>query len=366
MSSGTNYVYCSKLWEDVRARISKLEVICSSLERTPDSFKEISFLSNLEFLKSNLSTIESDISRLKSEISECNDNEMHKMLNEEMQRLSSKKIQTISEIEDNLYQSEDECKKSLFLEIRAGTGGLEASLFANDLAKMYMLYAQSKNWQFSLVSKSETDVGGVREIIANISGKDVYNRLKMEAGVHRVQRVPDTETSGRVHTSTATVAILPEVEDIEIEINPSDLRIDTYRASGAGGQHVNKTDSAVRITHLPTNTVVACQDERSQHKNRAKAMKVLKSRIFTMEKEKSEKNLSNMRRNMVSSAERSDKVRTYNYPQNRVTDHQVPKTVNRLEYIMQGELDEIIDPLVQKSKMNRNINSYIFNILNFK
>lgn len=240
-----------------------------------------------------------------------------------------------------------------FLEIRAGTGGQEAALFAGDLLRMYTLYAAKKGWKTAIVNESSTDLGGYREVVIEIKGKRVYGHLKHESGVHRVQRVPATETQGRVHTSTATVAVLPEVEDVEVNINPNDLRIDVYRASGAGGQHVNTTDSAVRITHIPTGVVVACQDERSQHKNKAKALKVLQSRIFASIQEKQEAEQSQKRKEMVGSATRSEKVRTYNYPQNRITDHQVDVTLKNLDVVMEGDLEPIIEALMQRDDAER-------------
>jgi peptide chain release factor 1 len=248
----------------------------------------------------------------------------------------------------------------VFLEIRSGTGGQEAALFAADLLRMYTAYALAHGWKTSLVSASPTDLGGYREIVLEIKGKGLYGRLKYESGVHRVQRVPETETGGRVHTSTATVAVLPEAKEVDVQINQSDLRIDTYRASGAGGQHVNTTDSAIRITHIPTGVVVACQDERSQHKNRTQAMKILQSRILSAEQEKQDQEESRMRKEQVGGAKRSEKVRTYNFPQNRVTDHQVSVTLKKLDQVMQGQLDEIIEALQDKEREERRKKSSIF------
>lgn len=220
-----------------------------------------------------------------------------------------------------------------------------------------MMYAQRKNWRFSIASESETDLKGVREVVAHIEGKGVFGHLKFESGVHRVQRVPTTETSGRIHTSTATIAVLPEVEEIEsIEINPTDLRIDVYRAGGAGGQHVNKTDSAVRITYLPTGLVVACQEDRSQHKNKAKAMKMLKMRLLEAQREKQEAEQTQKRREQVGGGTRAEKARTYNYPQNRVTDHNAEITLNKLDMVMEGDLDDIIEPLMRIDAENRRKN----------
>ena len=235
--------------------------------------------------------------------------------------------------------------KNLILEIRAGTGGDEAALFAADLFRIYTRYAERKNWQYKVMDSSDTGIGGLKEAIISIAGKGAFGMLKYESGVHRVQRVPKTETSGRVHTSAATLAVLPEAEDIDIEVNDSDLKIDTYRASGAGGQHVNKTESAIRITHIPTGLVVTCQDESSQHKNRAAALKVLKSRLLAAEQQKVSDERSAERRSLGSTGDRSAKIRTYNFPQGRVTDHRINFTSYRLSEILDGDITELIEKL---------------------
>ena len=235
--------------------------------------------------------------------------------------------------------------KNLILEIRDGTGGDEAALFAADLFRIYTRYAERKNWQYKVMDSSDTGIGGLKEAIISIAGKGAFGMLKYESGVHRVQRVPKTETSGRVHTSAATLAVLPEAEDVDIEVNDSDLKIDTYRASGAGGQHVNKTESAIRITHIPTGLVVTCQDESSQHKNRAAALKVLKSRLLAAEQQKVSDERSAERRSLVSTGDRSAKIRTYNFPQGRVTDHRINFTSYRLSEILDGDITELIEKL---------------------
>jgi len=241
--------------------------------------------------------------------------------------------------------------KNIFLEIRAGTGGDEASIFSGDLFRMYSRYAENKKWSVSIVSVSEGEHGGFKELIAQIDGDGVYSRLKFESGTHRVQRVPATESQGRVHTSACTVAILPVVDAVEaIEINPADLRVDTFRASGSGGQHVNKTDSAIRLTHLPTGTVVECQDQRSQHKNKARAMVLLQSRITNVEKEKQESEQSEARKSQVGSGDRSQRIRTYNYSQGRITDHRINLTLYKLSEVMDGDIDQVIEPLIQQSQ----------------
>lgn len=243
--------------------------------------------------------------------------------------------------------------KNIYLEIRAGTGGDEASLFAANLFRMYTRYAELNRWKFEIVEMNETGVGGYKEIIAAIRGKSVYSKLKYESGGHRVQRIPDTESSGRIHTSACTVAVIPEADDVEVQIEPKDLRIDVYRSGGAGGQHVNTTDSAVRITHLPTNIVVTCQDERSQIKNKEKAMKLLKSRLLEEEIRKAETERSEERRLQVGSGDRSERIRTYNFPQNRLTDHRINLTVYSLDKVMEGELEEILEALAAYDQAER-------------
>ncbi|MGI5959306.1 MAG: peptide chain release factor 1 [Massiliimalia sp.] len=236
--------------------------------------------------------------------------------------------------------------KNVIMEIRGGAGGEEAALFAHSLFRMYSMYAEKKGWKIEVLNLNETELGGVKEISFMIEGEGAYSRLKFESGVHRVQRVPETESQGRVHTSTVTVAVLPEVDDVEVEINPADLQIDTFRASGAGGQHINKTESAIRITHLPTGLVVECQDERSQYKNKDKAMKVLRSRLYEEEQRKQTDQIASERRAQVGTGDRSERIRTYNYPQGRLTDHRIGLTLYHLEENLNGNLDEVIDALV--------------------
>jgi peptide chain release factor 1 len=274
------------------------------------------------------------------------DAEMRTLAKEEIETLQSE----ISELEQDLKRllvpKDPYDEKNIILEIRAGTGGDEAALFAADLFKMYGRYAEERGWKTEILSQSSTGIGGFKEIIILIEGQDVYSRLKHDSGIHRVQRVPETETQGRIHTSAVTVAVLPEAEDVDVEIQPDDLRIDVYRSSGHGGQHVNVTDSAVRITHLPTGLVVTCQDEKSQHKNKAKAMKVLRSRLLDMERAEQQSKISEARRNMVGSGDRSEKIRTYNFPQGRISDHRIGLTLYKLDGILAGQLDLILDPLM--------------------
>ena len=236
--------------------------------------------------------------------------------------------------------------RNVIVEIRGGAGGDEAALFAGVLYRMYTMYAEARGWKTEIVSANETELGGFKEVSFMIMGEGAYSRLKFESGVHRVQRVPETETQGRIHTSTVTVAVLPEAEDVEVEINPADLQVDTFRSSGAGGQHINKTESAIRITHIPTGLIVECQDERSQHKNREKAMKVLRSRLYEAELAKQNDQIASQRRSQVGTGDRSERIRTYNYPQGRVSEHRIGLTLYRLEAILNGDLDEIIDALI--------------------
>ena len=282
------------------------------------------------------------------------DDEMKAMANEEFQQLTVR----IPELEKNLQimllprDAADD--KNAILEVRAGTGGEEAALFAADLLRMYQRFADKHRWKFEIMNSSDTGIGGIKEASAEISGKGVFARLKYESGVHRVQRVPETESGGRIHTSAATVAVLPEAEEVDVEINDTDLRIDTYRAQGAGGQHVNTTDSAVRITHLPTGIVVQQQDEKSQHKNRAKALKILRARIYDAEREAQANARAEDRRNQVGSGDRSERIRTYNFPQGRVSDHRINLTLHKLDRVLEGEaLDEIVDALTSEDQARK-------------
>jgi peptide chain release factor 1 len=287
------------------------------------------------------------------------------MLEEDDAEIKAMAKDEINDAKDNLERLDLELKKSLLpkdpndsrniiVEIRAGTGGDEASIFSGDLFRMYSRYCEKLKWQIEIMSSNVGDHGGYKEIIARISGVDVYSKLKFESGAHRVQRVPETESQGRVHTSACTVAVMPEVENIEeVNINMSDVRVDTFRASGAGGQHVNKTDSAVRVTHIPTGTVVECQDGRSQHKNKAQAMSVLASRILDAQQQVQQKEQASQRKELVGSGDRSQRIRTYNYPQGRITDHRINLTLYKLAEIMEGDLESIIEPLIVEQQTNQ-------------
>lgn len=277
------------------------------------------------------------------------DPDFKELAEEELFELKQRKEMLEQKIKTLLLPKDPNDERNVFLEIRAGAGGHEAALFAGDLFRMYCRYAEQQGWKASIVSEHVGEQGGYKEIIARIVGENVYSQLKFESGAHRVQRVPATEAQGRIHTSTCTVAILPEAEEIEpIDINPADLRIDTFRASGAGGQHVNKTDSAIRITHLPTGIVVECQDERSQHKNRARAMSLLQAKLIAQERMQQEQEQAAKRKTLVGTGDRSERIRTYNYPQRRVTDHRINLTLYKLEDIMEGHLQDVIEPLTRE------------------
>lgn len=294
----------------------------------------------------------------------ANYDEACEMMNEE-----DKEIKDLAEIEmleakEKMPALEEELKmllipkdpdddKNIICEIRGGAGGEEAALFAGTLFRMYSMYAERKHWKLEVLNENETGLGGYKEVSFMVTGKGVYSRLKFESGVHRVQRVPDTESSGRIHTSTATVAVLPVVEDVEIEINPADIKMDVYRASGAGGQHVNKTSSAVRLTHVPTGIVAECQTERSQLQNREYAMRLLRSRLYEIEKQKRDSELANERKSQVGSGDRSEKIRTYNYPQGRITDHRIGLSIFQMEDFLNGNLDEMLDSLIAADRAER-------------
>ena len=282
------------------------------------------------------------------------DPELREMAVDDVQRLQQQLLQLDGELQRLLLPKDPRDEANLYLEVRAGTGGDEAAIFAGDLFRMYLRHAESRRWHVEILSEHAGEHGGYREIVARIEGSGAYSQLKFESGAHCVKRVPSTESQGRVHTSTATVAVLPELDEIdEVEINPADLKTDTFRASGAGGQHVNKTDSAIRITHLPTGTVVECQEERSQHKNRARAMSLLKARLLDAERGKQSAAQAESRRLQVGSGDRSQRIRTYNYPQGRITDHRINLTLYRLPEILQGNLDELIDALTREHQMDQ-------------
>jgi len=274
------------------------------------------------------------------------DPEFKEMVQQELDFAKSEQVRLEAELKVLLLPRDPNDSRNVIIEIRGGAGGDEAALFAQSLYRMYCMYAEKRRWKTEILNINETELGGIKEISFLIAGDGAYSRLKYESGVHRVQRVPDTEASGRIHTSTVTVAVLPEMEEVDFEINTADLQIDTFRASGAGGQHVNKTESAIRITHLPTGTVVECQDERSQHKNKDKAMKILVSRLYEVEQAKQQAEQAAERKSQVGTGDRSERIRTYNYPQGRVTDHRIGLTLYKIEQILNGDMDEVLDALI--------------------
>ena len=292
-------------------------------------------------------TISKSVADTKALVDESSsDPEMKAMAHEELMELERRQQKIEQELNVLLLPRDPNDEKNVVLEIRAGTGGDEASLFAQDIFRMYTRYAESQRWRVEVLSSSASGVGGIKEVIALVEGQKVYSKLKYESGVHRVQRVPETEQQGRIHTSAITVAVMPEADEVEIQIDPKDLRIDTFCSSGPGGQSVNTTYSAVRITHLPTGTIVSCQDEKSQIKNRAKGLRVLRSRLYDMELQNQQKQILEERRSMIGSGDRSEKIRTYNYPQNRVTDHRIGLTLHQLDRIIEGKMDDIVDALI--------------------
>lgn len=285
------------------------------------------------------------------------DREMKELAEEELADARSREETLAEELKILLLPKDPNDDKNVIVEIRGGAGGEEAALFAGALMRMYAMYAEARRWKTEIMSSNETELGGYKEVSFMVEGEGAYSRLKYESGVHRVQRVPETETAGRIHTSTVTVAVLPEAEDVEVDINPADLQIDTYRSGGAGGQHVNKTESAIRITHLPTGLVVECQDERSQHKNKEKAMKVLRSRLYDKMLEEQNQQIASDRKSQVGTGDRSERIRTYNYPQGRVTDHRIGLTLYKIEQILNGDLDEVIDALITADRAAKLQNS---------
>jgi peptide chain release factor 1 len=330
--------------EEVAALLSDSEVI-NNQDRYRDLSREYSELESLVQCFARFRQVEENLQEAR-QLLEDSDADLREMAAEEIQAGEEQKAGLELELQTLLLPRDPMDSNNVFLEIRAGTGGDEAAIFSGDLFRMYSRYAETQGWRVEVISERPGEHGGYKEIIARIAGNDVYAHLKFESGAHRVQRVPETESQGRIHTSACTVAILPEAEGVAaIEINKADLRVDTYRASGAGGQHVNKTDSAVRLTHLPSGIVVECQDERSQHKNRARAMSLLQARLLSSAQDKQAAEQAEERRNLVGTGDRSDRIRTYNFPQGRITDHRINLTLYKLSEVMEGEVGAIIEPL---------------------
>ena len=321
--------------------------IISDMEQYKSLMKEQKTLSPIVEKYREYKKAESDLEEAKQMLDDGGlDKEMREMVLSEIEDGKAKVESLTEELKILLLPKDPNDDKNVIVEIRGGAGGEESALFAAVLFRMYSMYAEKKGFKTEVLYANDTELGGFKEISFMISGEGAYSRLKFESGVHRVQRVPETESQGRIHTSTATVAVLPEAEDVDIEINPADLQIDTFRSSGAGGQHINKTESAIRITHIPTGTVVECQDERSQHKNRDKAMRVLKSRILEAERQKQASSIADERKSQVGTGDRSERIRTYNYPQGLVSDHRIGLTIYKLEQFLNGDMDEVIDALV--------------------
>lgn len=332
-------------YDELNELISDPEVIADT-KRFMELSKEEGSLREVVAAYNKYKDVVSQLEDDKAMLAEKLDDDMNEMVKSEISELEPQKAELEEQIKIMLLPKDPNDDKNIIMEIHGAAGGDEGSLFAADLYNMYSRYAESQGWKTSIIDESDTEVGGFKEIAIMIQGENVYSKLKFENGAHRVQRVPSTESAGRIHTSTATVGVMPEAEDVDIDIDPKDIKTDVYRASGAGGQHVNKTSSAVRMTHLPTGIVVAMQDERSQQQNRAKAMQVLKSRVYDYYQQQEEDKYDAERKSAVGTGDRSERIRTYNYPQNRVTDHRIGLTVNKLDKVMNGDLEDIIDALI--------------------
>jgi peptide chain release factor 1 len=332
-------------FEDIEASLARPEVI-SNMEEYRKLAREHAEIRETVSIFREWKKVRTEVSKTREMMLHESDEEMKELAREEAERLVAEDGRLESLLMERLLAKDQEQVNNTFLEIRAGTGGEEAALFARDLFAMYMKYAEKMRWKTELLNVSMSDMGGFKEVVVAVESPDAYQKLKHESGVHRVQRVPETESQGRIHTSAVTVAVLAEPEELELKINPEDLRIDVYRSSGPGGQHVNTTDSAVRITHIPTGLVVTCQDEKSQHKNKAKAMRVLRARLKERIEEEKEQEVSEERRKQVGTGDRSERIRTYNFPQGRVTDHRIGLTLYKLEDVLAGNLDPLLDPLI--------------------
>ena len=333
-------------FEDINAQLCDPDVV-SDMDKYRKLMQDVKHLTPIVEKYREYKKVNADLEEAKLLLDEGRlDKDFREMVFEQFEE-SKQLLEVIGEeLKILLLPRDPNDDRNVIIEIRGGAGGEESALFANSLFRMYSMYAETRGWKPEVLSSNPTELGGFKEVSFMISGDGAYSRFKFESGVHRVQRVPETESQGRIHTSTVTVAVLPEAQDVDIEINPADLQIDTFRSSGAGGQHINKTESAIRITHIPTGTIVECQDERSQHKNKDKAMKILRSRILDAEREKQNKEIAGERKSQVGTGDRSERIRTYNYPQGRVSDHRIGLTLYKIEAILNGDLDEIIDALI--------------------
>jgi peptide chain release factor 1 len=336
-------------YEELEQLLASPEVLASR-EQSNKLAKELASLREPVSLFREFKKVDAEILGLESVLKEKHDKEFIDLARAELEELRAKKTGIEERLKTELTEEDEYAGRDIIVEIRQGTGGDEAGLFAADLYRMYTKYATNKNWTVELMSASENESGGFKEVSFSVKGRDAYKRLRFESGVHRVQRVPTTEAQGRIHTSTATVAVLVEPEEVDLQINPSDLRIDTYRSSGPGGQHMQKTDSAVRITHIPTGAVVACQDERSQLKNKTKAMRILRAKLLDLKIEAEAKKISAERKGQIGTGDRSEKIRTYNFPDRRVTDHRINFTSHQLEAILEGEMDELSEALIKAAE----------------
>ncbi|MBR5309170.1 MAG: peptide chain release factor 1 [Clostridia bacterium] len=345
-----------KKYEDIAEKLMQPDVV-NDPEVFKNLMKEHKTLTPIVEKYREYTKTERDIAGAEEIIREESDRDLRDLAEEELKESKEALERIGEELKILLLPRDENDDKNVIVEIRAGTGGEEAALFAHSLHRMYTMYAEAKGFKVEIMNINETELGGCKEVAFMIEGDGAFSRFKFESGVHRVQRVPETETQGRIHTSAVTVAVLPEAEEVEVEINPADLEIDTYRSGGAGGQHVNKTDSAIRITHKPTGVVVECQDERSQHKNRDKAMKMLRTKLYDMEREKQDRERAGERKSQVGSGDRSERIRTYNFPQGRLTDHRIGLTLYSLENIMNGNLDDVIDALITTDRAEKLKNS---------
>ncbi len=338
-------IFASRRYDEINMKLQDPTVV-SDNEQYKSLMKEYTALTPIVEKYKEYTSAQNDIEEAELLLSESDDRELKEMATEQLLEAKERFSSLKDELRILLLPKDPNDQKNVVVEIRGGTGGEEAALFAHSLYRMYSMYAESKGYSVEIMSQNETELGGLKEITFMIEGEGAYSKFKFESGVHRVQRVPETESSGRIHTSAATVAVLPEAEEVEFEINPSDLQIDTYRASGAGGQHVNKTESAIRITHLPTGVVVECQDERSQFKNKDKAMRILRTRLADAARQEQTDKIALERKTQVGSGDRSERIRTYNYPQGRITDHRIGLTLYKLDAVLNGALDELVDALI--------------------